>query len=77
MLIDAGLPSPTMLLFSKPIRVLLPQMNREPININNDNAKYEMYKGTQCNNNNNWKFGIAPCGMPCIMKGTLHRIHWL
>ena len=25
------------------------------------------------NNYNNWRFGIAPCGMPCIMKGTLHR----
>ena len=24
------------------------------------------------NNNNNWHFGIVPCGMPCIMKGTLH-----
>ena len=27
------------------------------------------------NNNNNWRF--APCGMPCIMKGALHRTYCL
>ena len=39
--IGAGLSSPAMLLFIRPIRGLLPQMNREPININNNDACYE------------------------------------
>ena len=30
-----------MMLFSRPVRGLLPQMNREPINVNNDNLHYE------------------------------------
>ena len=34
----AGLPSPATLLFYRTIRGLLPQMNREPTNINNDDV---------------------------------------
>ena len=34
--IGAGLPNQATLLFNGPIRVLLPQINREPININAD-----------------------------------------
>ena len=44
MMCCAGLPSPVMLLFNKPIRDLLPQMHKEPININNDDAEYEAIK---------------------------------
>ena len=36
--IDTGLPSPATLLFNRPIIGLLPKMNREPIDINNDDA---------------------------------------
>ena len=46
-LIDAGLPSPAMLLFNRPIKGLLAQMNREPININNDDNQYEAHKTHQ------------------------------
>ena len=42
--IDEGLPSPAILLFKRPIKSLLPQMNREPININNDDIHYEVLK---------------------------------
>ena len=42
--VDAGIPSPATLLFNRPIRSLLPQMNREPINIKNYNAYYEALK---------------------------------
>ena len=45
----AGLPSLAMLLFNRPIRGLLPQMNRQPININNDDAQYEALKTTKVN----------------------------
>ena len=45
--IGAGLSCPTMLLFNRPTRCLLPQMNREPIDINNDDAKYETLKAYQ------------------------------
>ena len=44
MCIGAGLPSPAFLLFNRLIRGLLPQMNREAININNDDAQYEVLK---------------------------------
>ena len=36
--IDAGLPSLAMQLFNRPISGLSPQMNREPINIYNDDV---------------------------------------
>ena len=39
--INAGLPSPATLLFNRPIRALLPLMNREPININADGKHYK------------------------------------
>ena len=41
---SAKLPSPAMLLFNRPIRGLLPQMNRGPININNDDGQNEALK---------------------------------
>ena len=34
----AGLPSPTAMLFKRSIRALLPQIHREPINVNNDKS---------------------------------------
>ena len=43
----AGLPSPAMLLFKRPIRELLSEMNRETININNDDTQYEAFKAHQ------------------------------
>ena len=45
--IGTGLPSPATLLFNKPITALLPQMNREPININADDEHYEALKSCQ------------------------------
>ena len=36
-----------MLLFNRPVRGLLPQINRQPININNDNTQYEDLKDCQ------------------------------
>ena len=42
--IGPGLPSSAMLLFNRPRRGLLPQTNRELININNDDAQYEAPK---------------------------------
>ena len=45
--IGAGLLTPAMLLFSRPERDVLCQMNREPININNDDAYYETLKACQ------------------------------
>ena len=45
--IVTGLPSPATLLLNRPIGGLLPQMHREPIKINNDDAKYEALKACQ------------------------------
>ena len=45
--IGTGLPSPAMLLFNRPGRGLLPQINREPININNDDVQYRAFKAHQ------------------------------
>ena len=45
--IGTGVPSPATLLLNRPIQSQLPQMNREPININNDDAKYEALKAHQ------------------------------
>ena len=39
--VGTGIPSPAMLLLNRPIRVLLPQIGREPMNINKDDAYYE------------------------------------
>ena len=39
--IGAGLPIPFTLLFNRPSRALLPNMNREPITFNADNEHYE------------------------------------
>ena len=41
MTVDVGLPIPTTMLFSRPIRGLLHQMNREPIDVNNDETHYD------------------------------------
>ena len=40
-LIGVGLPSPAVMLFNRLISGPLPKMNRDPININNDNMHYE------------------------------------
>ena len=45
--IGAGLMSPPTLLFNRPMRVMLPQMNRETINVNPDNERYEALKEHQ------------------------------
>ena len=42
--LGTGLTSPATLLFNWPIRGLLPLINKEPININNDNVQYEALK---------------------------------
>ena len=42
--IEAGLPSPITMLFNRLIRGLLPQMNRNPININSDDLHHEAIK---------------------------------
>ena len=39
--------SPATMLLSRPIRGLLPQMSREPINVNNDNAQYKTLEDHQ------------------------------
>ena len=44
MSIGTGLPSPATLLVSRPIRALLPQVNRELINYIRDNKNYEALK---------------------------------
>ena len=49
MCISEGLPSAAMLLFKRPIRGLLPQMNMELINIDNDDAEYEALKPIEVN----------------------------
>ena len=46
-LVNAGLPSSDMILFNIPIRALLPQVVREPINVNNNNEHYEAFKSRQ------------------------------
>ena len=46
-LIGAGIPSPALLLFSRPMRALLPLIEREPININKDDKHYEALKSRQ------------------------------
>ena len=45
--VGAGLHSPAMLLFNRPIRGILPKMNRGPININNDGTQYKALKSCQ------------------------------
>ena len=42
--IGTALPSPATLLLNKLIRALLPQMNRETININTDDSHYKTLK---------------------------------
>ena len=46
-LVDTMLHSPATLLFNRPIRALLLQIGREPININNDDKYYEALKSGQ------------------------------
>ena len=53
--IGTGLPSPATMLFNRPIRTLLPQMNREPININADDEHCEALKACQDNCNYTFK----------------------
>ena len=45
--IGPGLPVPATLFFNQPIRALLPQINREPININTEGEHYEALKAHQ------------------------------
>ena len=45
--LSASLPSPATLSFNQPIRALLPQINREPININADVEHYNVLKACQ------------------------------
>ena len=45
--VSAEWPSPAMILLNRPIRELLPQIGREPININNDDEYYEALKSRQ------------------------------
>ena len=44
---DTGLPGPSRLLFNRPIRGLLPQMHREPINMNTNDAQYKALNAHQ------------------------------
>ena len=45
--IGVGIPSPAMMLCNRPIRSLLLQVCRAPINVNNDAAHYEALKAYQ------------------------------
>ena len=45
--IDTGLSSPATFFIKRPIRSLLPQMNRKPIDINADDEHYEALKTGQ------------------------------
>ena len=47
MYVGAGLPSPATVLFNRPIQGLLPQINRVPINVDNDNMQYEALEACQ------------------------------
>ena len=46
-LLRAEYPSPAMMLFNRPIRSLLPEIDREPLNINTDDKNYEALKSRQ------------------------------
>ena len=46
-LVGTGLPSAASLLFNRPIRALLLQIGKEPINVNNDDESYEALKSRQ------------------------------
>ena len=50
MLIGAGLPNPTMMLFNRLIRSLFSQMNRHPIDIDNDELHYNALEAHQRKN---------------------------
>ena len=45
--VGTGLPSPATVLFNRPIRCLLPQMNRETINVDNDDSHYQALETCQ------------------------------
>ena len=47
MSIGVGLLSPAMMLFNRPIRVLLSQMNRNPINVDNDDLRHKALEAHQ------------------------------
>ena len=49
-MIGARLPSPAMMLFNRLIRGLLPQMNRDPINVDNDDLHREALEALQRKN---------------------------
>ena len=49
-LIGTGLLSPETMLFNRPIRGLLPEMNRDPINVNNNDVHYEALEAHQRKN---------------------------
>ena len=54
----ARLPSTTTMLFSRPLRGLLPKMSWEPMKINNDDTQYEAFQALQdkyVKNNDNHK----------------------
>ena len=42
--VSTGLPSQARILFNRPIRTLLPQIDRESINVNDDDEYYEALK---------------------------------
>ena len=44
---SAGSLSPPMMIFNRPIRVILSQIGREPINVNNDDEYYKALKSRQ------------------------------
>ena len=52
MLIGADPPSMVMMLFNRLIQQLLPQMNRDPINVDNDDQHGKELEATQRQNNN-------------------------
>ena len=79
--IGPGIPSLAMLLFIRPIRVLLPQIGRDSINVNKDHEYYEALKSRQdtyIKNNNTHKDSTFPAestvavqkedGGPCTCK---------
>ena len=50
MLVGAGLPSPATMLFNKLMKGLLPQMNRDPIYVSNDDPYPEALEACQMKN---------------------------
>ena len=71
-LVSTGLSHPAKILFNRLIRALLPQIGRQPININNDDKYYEALKSRQeayAKNNDTCKDStLFPSGSTAVVQ---------